>query len=236
MVKINKSRFSEKLLSPMNRLEENELREATLPSGIIERIPHYLRCLTKYKKRNKKTISSEEISAEVGVNAAEIRRDLSYFGTFGKRGVGYNVDLLINALSKILDAGHEHKIAVLGAGKLGSAIVGFKGLKEHGFRISALFDVKKELIGTEINGLTILDFNDLDKVVKEDHIEVGIIAVPNEMAQTAADALIKAGIEVILNYTPALITVPRNVFLHTTDPVLELMHTLYYLSRTSAFK
>lgn len=236
MAKVDKKRVTEKIVSPLNQLESKQIKEIMLPSGIIERIPHYLRCLTKYKKRNKKTISSEEISAEVGVNAAEIRRDLSYFGTFGKRGVGYNVELLINALTKILDAGHEHRIAVLGAGNLGSAIVGFRGLKEHGFKLSAIFDVKKELIGTDINGFTVLNFKDLGRVVREEKIEIGILAVPTEMAQVAADSLVKAGVEVILNYTSALIIVPKHVFLHTTDPVLELMHTLYYLSRTSALK
>lgn len=203
-----------------------------MPAGIIERIPHYLRCLTKYKKKSKNTISSEEISMEVGINAAEIRRDLSYFGNFGKRGVGYNVELLINALTKILDAGHEHRIAILGAGKLGSAIIGFKGLREHGFKIAAIFDIKDDVVGTTISGFTVQDIGELARVVKEQHIEIGIIAVPPETAQSACDALTRAGVGVILNYTSALLNVPNNVLLHTTDPVLELMHTLYYLSRT----
>ena len=165
------------------------------------------------------------------VNAAQIRRDLAYFGQFGKRGVGYDVRLLSDRIQHILGSDHVQRIAIIGAGNLGSAIAQYDGLRARGFVVSALFDGDPRKVGTRIGDLIVRPVGELERIVQEQSIIFGVIAVPAEGAQHVADLLASAGIRVIVNYSTAFVTVPSNVTLHNTDPVRELLHTLYYLSR-----
>lgn len=178
------------------------------------------------------TVSSAKLSELAGVNAAQIRRDLAYFGQFGKRGVGYDVGLLLDRLQRILGSDHVHRIAIVGAGNLGTAIARYDGLRVRGFLVSALLDTDPKKIGQKLGGLIVRDLRELPRLVEEQDIRFGVIAVPPQVAQQVAGQMAAAGIRVILNYSPALVAAPPGVTLHNTDPVRELLHTLYYLSQT----
>lgn len=203
-----------------------------IPQGVIERLPNYLSALLHVRGEGAQTVSSARLSVLAEVNAAQIRRDLGYFGTFGRRGVGYDVSHLIDAIQHILGSDHAHRVAILGAGNLGSAIASYDGLRARGFVVAALLDNDPEKIGQRIADLIVRDVRELPRLVEEQHVRFGVIAVPPDAAQEAADRLTTAGINVILNYSPAYVSVPPGVVIHNTDPVSELLHTLYYLSRT----
>jgi redox-sensing transcriptional repressor len=205
-----------------------------VPQGVIERLPQYLNVLLHLRAEGQQTVSSAKLSSLAEVNAAQIRRDLAHFGQFGKRGVGYDIALLIDRIQKILGSDHAHRIAILGAGNLGSAIASYDGLRARGFVVSALFDNDHRRIGTRVGDLIVSDVSELDRVVREQSIKFGVIAVPHDAAQAAADAMCDAGVEVILNYSTSFVSVPEGVMLHNTDPVRELLHTLYYLSRAES--
>lgn len=201
-----------------------------IPEGVIERLSTYLNCLIKFQQNSVETISSERLGISSGVNPAEIRRDFTYFGTFGKKGVGYDVETMIQHIQRILGSDEPHKIALVGAGNLGSAIASYEGLLQHGFHIAAIFDSDPAKVGKNIRQLEVFNIKDLPKIVRNANISIGIIAVPPAAAQQVADLLIEGNVSVILNYTPALISVPPGIQLHNTDPVQQLLHTLYYLS------
>lgn len=202
-----------------------------IPQGVIERLPGYLNALLHLRTEGHQTVSSARLSELAEVNAAQIRRDLAYFGQFGKRGVGYDVSLLIGRIQRILGSDHAHRLAIIGAGNLGSAIASYDGLKARGFVVAALFDTDRTKVGTRVGDLIVRDVSELPRVAAEQSIRFGIIAAPTDGAQHAADLLCRAGITVILNYSPAFVDVPDGVTLHNTDPVREMLHTLYYLSR-----
>lgn len=202
-----------------------------IPQGVIERLPYYLNVLLHLRGEGYETVSSARLSEMADVNAAQIRRDLAYFGSFGKRGVGYDISLLIDRIQTILGSDHAHRIAILGAGNLGSAIASYDGLRARGFVVAAIFDNDQRKVGQRVGDLIVRDVSELERVVTEQNIRFGVIAVPPDAAQEAADRLCAAGIRVLLNYTPAFVGVSEGVMLHNTDPVRELLHTLYYLSR-----
>lgn len=202
-----------------------------IPQGVIERLPQYLNVLLHLRREGQETVSSARLSELAEVNAAQIRRDLAYFGQFGKRGVGYDVSLLIERIQSILGSDHTHRIAIVGAGNLGSAIASYEGLRARGFTVAALFDSDPRKVGQRIGDLIVRDVRELSRVVREQGIEFGVIAVPPAAAQMTADAMCSSGIKVILNYASAFVDVSGGVVLHNTDPVRELLHTLYYLSR-----
>lgn len=202
-----------------------------IPQGVIERLPNYLNVLLHLRNEGATTVSSSDLSALAGVNAAQIRRDLAYFGQFGKRGVGYNTASLVDRIQRILGSDHAHRLAIVGAGNLGSAIARYEGMRERGFVVAALFDNDARQVGKRHGELVVRDTRDMPRVVREQSIRFGVIAVPAESAQQAADMMVEAGISVILNYSSTFVTVPPGVTLHNTDPVRELLHTLYYLSR-----
>ncbi|MHB0977091.1 MAG: redox-sensing transcriptional repressor Rex [Candidatus Aquicultorales bacterium] len=201
-----------------------------IPQGVIERLSTYLNCLIKFQQENMVTVSSEKLGASSGVNPAEVRRDFTYFGTFGKKGVGYQVDNLIQHIQRILGADEPHKIALVGAGNLGSAIAQYPGLPRHGFHIAAVFDSDPEKVGRHVGHLEVFDVANLPGIVRAAGINIGIVAVPPGAAQDVTEKLVSGGTSVILNYTPALLRVPKGVQLHNSDPVQQLLHTLYYLS------
>ena len=177
----------------------------------------------------KDTISSQELADYTHVNSTQIRRDLSGFGKFGKRGVGYNVDSLVSQVRKILRTSGQHNIALFGAGRLGQAIAGSEIFGDHGFRVVALFDIDPRKIGKRVNEqLVVRPSSDLGQVVQEEEIVVGVIAVPTEAAQGVADELVKAGGKIIFNYSEALLLVPPEVTVHTSSPAVDLLYALYF--------
>ena len=199
-----------------------------LTVGVAARLSQYLRVLTQAKKMGKERISSQEISEYTNINATQIRRDLSGFGKFGKRGVGYNVDALAGEIRKILRTQGQHNIALFGAGRLGSAIANSSVFADHGFNIAAAFDTDPAKVGRRINGHDVLDYSRLAEILREKNIIVAVLAVPQEAAQEVADEVVRAGVKIIFNYTDALLNVPQDVTVHTTSPAVELLYALYF--------
>jgi redox-sensing transcriptional repressor len=176
----------------------------------------------------KETISSQELSEYTHVNSTQIRRDLSGFGKFGKRGVGYNVDSLVSQIRKILRTSGQHNIALFGAGNLGQAIATSGVFADHGFRISAIFDVDPDRVGQRVGDTTVRHYDELESVVSDDGVMVGVLAVPSSAAQEVADDLVAHGVKIIFNYSDALLSVPSDVTVHTSSPAVELLHALYF--------
>ena len=200
-----------------------------LTVGVAARLSQYLRVLTQAKKMGKERISSQEISEYTNINSTQIRRDLSGFGKFGKRGVGYNVESLHGQIRKILRSSGQHNIALFGAGHLGQAIAGSAVFADHGFRIVALFDTDPDRIGTRVGeGLTVRPYDDLETVIREESVVVGVLAVPTEAAQSVAHDLVEAGVRIIFNYSDALLQVPPEVTVHTSSPAVDLLYALYF--------
>jgi len=203
-----------------------------LTVGVAARLSQYLRVLTQAKKMGKERISSQEISEYTNINATQIRRDLSGFGKFGKRGVGYNIDGLAGEIRKILRTQGQHNIALFGAGRLGQAIASSTVFRDHGFNVAAAFDVDARKVGHEIGDgpgrLEVQDFERAKHVVREKNIIVAVLAVPGEEAQKVADAVVDAGVKIIFNYTDALLRVPSDVTVHTTNPAVEILYALYF--------
>src|SRR5579875_2154882 len=196
-----------------------------LSLGVASRLSRYLQVLTEAKKMGRETISSQQLSDYTHVNPTQIRRDLSGFGKFGKRGVGYNIDLLIR---KILRTSGQHNIALLGAGRLGTAIASSDIFADHGFRIVAIFDNDPRKIGSTVGQLTVRDVGELRKVVQQEKIVVGVLAVPPAASQPLADELVEAGVKIIFNYSGSLLNVPPDVTVHTSSPAVDLLYALYF--------
>ena len=196
--------------------------------GVAARLSRYLQVLTQAKKMGKDRISSQEISDYTNINATQIRRDLSTFGKFGKRGVGYNIDSLLGEIRKILRTQGQHNIALVGAGRLGQAIASSPIFAEHGINIAAVFDNDSEKVGRAIGSQPISDIRTLPEVVRERNIIVGVVAVPADSAQQVADELVGSGVKIIFNYSEALLDVPHDVTMHTSNPAVDLLHALYF--------
>src|SRR5947199_812207 len=199
-----------------------------LTVGVAARLYRYLQVLTQAKKMGKERISSQEIADYTNVNATQIRRDLSNFGKSGKRGVGYSIDGLLGEIRKILRTQGQHNIALVGAGRLGQAIAGSPIFGEHGITIAAVFDNDERKIGTPIGNVVVTDYGRLRDVTHDKNIVVGVLAVPAGAAQEAADDLVDAGVRIIFNYSEALLDVPSDVTVHTSNPAVELLHALYF--------
>ncbi len=200
--------------------------------GVISRLSQYLKFIVHLKEIGKHTVTSREISENTLINSAEVRRDLVYFGIKGKRGVGFSIDELIGTFNKILGYDRVVKIALIGAGNLGRAILNYKMLDRFGFKIEDIFDNDYEKIGKNISGKLVKDIEQAKEIIKEKNIDISIIAVPPTEAQKVADLMVTSGIKVIINYTSVPIKVPGGVKVQTTDPIEKLLHTLYYLSHT----
>lgn len=199
-----------------------------LTLGVAARLSRYLQVLTQSKKMGKTSISSQAISEYTNVNPTQIRRDLSGFGKFGKRGVGYDIDSLIDQIRKILRTSGQHNIALFGAGNLGQAIATSGVFADHGFRISAIFDVDPARVGMEVGDLVVRHYDELPEVVANEGVMVGVLAVPGEAAQMVADDLVADGVKIIFNYSDALLSVPSDVTVHTSSPAVELLYALYF--------
>jgi len=199
-----------------------------LTVGVAARLSRYLQVLTQAKKMGRSSISSQDVSEYTHINATQIRRDLSAFGKFGKRGVGYNIDALIAEIRGILRTSGQHNIALVGAGRLGQAIAGSSIFADHGFHIVTIFDDDPAKIGTELGGVAIRSTADLSALVAEHNIIAAVIAVPAGAAQSVADQLVKAGVHIIFNYSEALLQTPADVTVHSSSPAVELLHALYF--------
>ena len=199
-----------------------------LSLGVAARLSRYLQVLTQARKIGKETISSQELADYTHVNSTQIRRDLSGFGKFGKRGVGYNVESLVTQIRKILRTSGQHNIALFGAGHLGTAIATSDIFADHGFRVVAVFDADEDKVGSQVGPLTVRDLSELRQVVEDEEIVVAILAVPSGAAQELADDLADAGVKILFNYSDALLQVPPEVTVHTSSPAVDLLYALYF--------
>lgn len=206
-------------------------RVETPPDVVIRRLPLYARSLRYLLQEGITSVSSQELGDRINVTAAQIRKDLSYFGEFGKQGIGYDVEKLLNQIEHILGLNQEWPVALVGIGPLGQAIVRYEGFRRQGIRIAALFDSDPAKIGTEINGLTIMGDEQIPQVIRDQGIKLAIVAVPASRAQEVADLLVAAGVRAILNYAPMIIQAPEGVWVRHIDPVAVLHSMTYYLAR-----
>ena len=199
-----------------------------LTVGVAARLSRYLQVLTQSKKMGKERISSQELSDYTNINATQIRRDLSAFGKFGKRGVGYNIDSLLGEIRKILRTQGQHNIALVGAGRLGQAIASSSIFAEHGINIAAVFDTDPEKVGLQVGNHPVSEYHRLPEIIREKNIIVGVIAVPADNAQQVANDLVASDVKIVFNYTEALLDVPSDVAVHTSNPAVELLYALYF--------
>jgi redox-sensing transcriptional repressor len=199
-----------------------------LTVGVAARLSRYLQVLSQSKKMGKDRISSQELSDYTNINATQIRRDLSAFGKFGKRGVGYNIDSLLGEIRKILRTQGQHNIALVGAGRLGQAIASSPIFAEHGINIAAVFDTDPQKVGRSVGNMPVVEYHRLSEIVREKNIIVGVIAVPADNAQQVADDLVSSNVKILFNYSEALLDVPSDVAVHTSNPAVELLYALYF--------
>src|SRR5947209_1849241 len=199
-----------------------------LSLGVAARLSRYLQVLTQARKMGKETISSQELADYTHVNSTQIRRDLSGFGKFGKRGVGYNVESLVTQIRKILRTSGQHNIGLFGAGHLGTAIATSDIFADHGFRVVAVFDSDERKVGSPIGTLTVRHTSEMVAAIADQEIVVAVLAVPSAAAQALADQLVAAGVKIIFNYSDALLQVPPEVTVHTSSPAVDLLYALYF--------
>jgi redox-sensing transcriptional repressor len=200
-----------------------------IPDIVVGRLPIYLRALQRMAEDNQRLTSSQELSDHLGISAAQIRKDLSQFGEFGKQGTGYNIDFLVAQLRQILKVDRVWDIAVVGAGDIGSAVARYQGFANRGYRVTMIFDIDQGKIGTQVGPFVVQDYATMSASISQAGIRVAMIAVPAISAQAVADELIKAGIKAILNYAPININVPEGIYVQHTDPVTHLQRMTYYL-------
>ncbi len=200
----------------------------------MARLPEYLRALHHIAETGNDTISSEELAAAAGVNSAKLRKDLSHLGSYGTRGVGYDVALLIDQIEFTLGLTQRRAVALVGVGNLGHALAGYAGFASRGFRIAALFDADASRVGEPINGLAVRHISELDTVAAAESIAIGVIATPAAAAQDVADALVAAGVTSILNFAPCVLSVPEGVDVRKVDLAIELQILSFHEHRKSA--
>lgn len=201
-----------------------------IPDIVIKRLPIYARALLQLVESGEATVSSNELAEATGSTAAQIRRDLSYFGEFGKQGRGYDIAHLSGAIREILNLNEEWRLVLVGAGSLGQAVARNGRFAEQGFPISHIYDHNAARIGRRLDGLVIEDVAGMPEVIRREGITIAILAVPPAAAQQVADVLVESGVKAILNYAPATIHVPDDVRVQDIDPVAALQSLTYYLS------
>ena len=199
-----------------------------LSLGVAARLSRYLQVLIQARKMGKETISSQELAEYTHINSTQIRRDLSGFGKFGKRGVGYRVDSLVEQIRRILRSSGQHNIVLFGAGHLGQAIASSDIFADHGFQIVAIFDVEPDLVGQQFGEVEVRNVDELERVVEDQDVVVGVLAVPSSAAQGVADRLVDAGVKIVFNYSEQLLQVPPDVTVHTSSPAVDLLYALYF--------
>ena len=206
-----------------------DITPADVPDIVIGRLPLYLRALRRLQQDAKMVTSSHELGLRLDISSAQIRKDLSHFGGFGKQGTGYQIEFLVEKLEEVLKVNQEWMVAVVGAGNLGIAISNYRGFQDRGFRIAYLFDISPDKIGEDIGGFVIQPISSMSEKIREAGIKIAMLAVPAEVAQTVADQLVAAGVQAILNYAPINIIVPAQVQIQYIDPVTHLQHMTFYL-------
>ena len=200
-----------------------------IPDIVVSRLPSYLQTLNQMAKEGFYTVSSKMLSDRVGVTAAQIRKDLSHFGGFGKQGTGYPIYHLIEELQKILNMDRVWKVAVVGAGDLGRALAHYQGFALRGIEIVLIFDIDPKIIGAQVGALTVLPVDQMASEIKNMGIKIAILTVPGEVAQQTAERLVEAGVEAILNYAPVTLILPESIHVQHIDPVLHIQRLMYYL-------
>lgn len=210
-------------------LERKLVEHKEIPEIVIGRLPIYLLALQHMQQEGRQFTSSQELGERLGISAAQIRKDLSQFGEFGKQGTGYNITYLSEQLRRILRLDRTWDIVVVGAGDIGHAIAGYQGFAHRGFRVAMIFDNNPEKVGRQIGQFTVFDTAELEERIREAGIEVAMIAVPAAYAQEVADQLIKAGVRALLNYAPITLNVPSGVHVEYIDPLLHLQRMTYFL-------
>ncbi len=202
-----------------------------IPEATVARLPVYLRCLLEVADTKTATISSERMAELAGVNAAKVRKDLSYLGSYGTRGVGYDVEYLLFQISRELGLTQDWPVAIVGVGNLGHALANYRGFSARGFRIVALVDADADKVGERVGELTVRHLDELPAIAADESVAIGIIATPAAAAQEVADRLVAAGVNAILNFAPAVITVPDGVWLRKVDLSIELQILSFYQQR-----
>ena len=199
------------------------------PDIVVSRLPIYLRALTRMAGEGEEITSSHELGRRLGISSAQIRKDLSHFGEFGKQGTGYRIKDLVEHLRRILKVEREWEVALVGAGAIGHALAYYNGFADRGFRIRMIFDSDPAKIGTRINEFEVLDSAALPEIIREHNITLAMVAVPAEAAQAVTDELVKAGVRGILNYAPINLAVPEHVYVQNVDPVVHLQRITFYI-------
>jgi redox-sensing transcriptional repressor len=205
------------------------MEDKFVPNIVVGRLPLYLRTLQLMNLEGRRVTSSQELGERLGISAAQIRKDLSQFGEFGKQGTGYNIDYLTEQLRQILCVNKVWDVAVVGIGDVGHALARYQGFSNRGFRIVLLFDNDPNKIGTNVGGFTVLNITDMVTKIKEAGVQIAMLSVPVDFAQRVTNMLIEAGVKAILNYAPINISVPQDVHVQYIDPVLHLQRMTYYL-------
>ncbi|WP_169081689.1 redox-sensing transcriptional repressor Rex [Paenibacillus sp. PL91] len=212
------------------------MKQTKISEAVVRRLPIYLQVLNEMHNREIQTVSSQELGVKLDLNPAQIRKDLAYFGDFGRKGVGYDVVYLIEKIRQILKVDQTIKVALVGAGNLGHALCNYNKYSKDNMQITAVFDVHPSKIGTSINNLIVLPMSELVKTVAEQKIRIGIITVPAFEAQNVANQFVEAGVEGILNFAPAILRVPDEIRIHNADFTKELLSLAYYLVREGESK
>lgn len=206
------------------------MEDKSVPNIVVGRLPLYLRTLQLMSQEGRRVTSSQELGERLGISAAQIRKDLSQFGEFGKQGTGYNIDFLTDQLRQILHVNRVWDVAVVGIGDVGHALARYQGFTNRGFRIVLLFDNDPQKINTNVGGFVIHDFSSLVTKIRDAGVLVAMLSVPVDQAQTVVNLLVQAGVRSILNYAPINISVPPGVRVQYIDPVLHLQRMTYYLN------
>ena len=208
---------------------EMESEPKVIPDIVIGRLPIYLRALERMLIEGRRITSSQELGEKLGISAAQIRKDLSQFGEFGKQGTGYSIEYLADQIRQILKVDRVWDVVVIGAGDIGSAIARYQGFTNRGFNVTMLFDNDPQRIGTKVGPFTVQSTADLEEMISQAEVKIAMIATPGSAAQGVADRLVEAGIKAILNYAPISLNVPEDVRVQYTDPVIHLQRMTYYL-------
>lgn len=205
------------------------MKTEKISEAVVRRLPVYLRFLSELQMKNVQTVSSQDLGHKLELNPAQIRKDLAYFGEFGKKGIGYDVSYLIEKIRQILKLDQDIQVALVGAGNLGRALCNYNVYLRDNMKIVALYDASPEKIGVQVNELIVRPMNELQHSIKQMGIRIGIITVPASEAQFVADEFVLGGVEAILNFAPAIIKVPANIRVHNADFTTDLQSLAYYL-------
>jgi len=205
------------------------MTDKAIPDIIVGRLPMYLRSLQRMAREGRQVTSSQEIGERLRISAAQIRKDLSQFGEFGKQGTGYNIPYLTGEIQKILHVDHDWDMVVVGAGELGTAVARYKGFTNRGFKVKMVFDSDPDKIGLQVGEFVVQDSAQMVETIQVAGIKIAMVAVPAPQAQEVANQLVKAGIRAILNYAPISLNVPSNVSVQQIDPSIHLQRMTYYI-------